>query len=235
MENIELHLVPNGPEVILREGKAPNLFDPIKVELNGTITASADYLDNRTETDVKSAYVVANYKHRTITLQINERDKFGAVITGKLDLYPDLEALHINRDRMYTQMELYNLLKFKGAWFQSRDAHDLLLQQLKSFEAKVSQEFQNANDYKGSAAHKKLTEIKTNIGLNFVLYMPIFTGGKSETISVEILVEAESGAPRFWFESVELHEAIITGTEEIFQKELERFGSKGVVIISQYS
>ncbi len=223
-------------EIILREGQAPAVYDPTNVSVAGIITSPGDWVAKRTgsktEVDVSNAFVVANYTNRTITLRTDERSKFGDTIQGKLAIYPDLEKLKINANQTYNEKQLYDLIKFYGTYFSNKSQYTSLLDRLKRFEAKVEQEFQNSDDFKGALAQKKIRTITTEIDLNFQLEIPIFTGCDKLSFGVEINVGMENGTVIFWLESPQLHDLTVEQTEKIFEEQLDRL--KDFAIIRQW-
>lgn len=210
-------------ELIVREGVALPQQPPRKVLLNGVISSPGDFAQMRKDTyDKLKSNVVANYTNRKITLTVNEADEYASIVTGTLELHPELNKLKINSEQWYDEKTLLKLLNFYGSWFKDRSAHTNLLTRLQQFKAKVTKEFTNADDYKGSAAIEKITKIEHDIPLQFELIIPVFTGGERKSFMVNICVAARDGGVSFWFESVELHELITKETETIFEQELAR-------------
>jgi hypothetical protein len=219
----EVNIKEVGNQLIIREGKAPEIYDPLAIVLNGTITAPADFADKRKEViSPLETNVVANFTDRTIRLTVNESSRFKTEIKGTLEMFADLAEMQINGKKTYTSIEFLNMIKFKGSYFKDKEQHTSLLGALKAFEAKVAQEFQNANDYKGAAATKKVVDIKTNVGLEFSLSLPIFTGGEHTSFLVDVCVDINNGGVIFWLESIQLHDLITKGTEHEFKKQLDR-------------
>ena len=226
----KLNIEVTGNELTIREGKALDLKPKEKVSLSGTITAPGDYALTRASTfDKLSCNVLANYTSRTIVLTINEGDPLASTIKGTLDIFPELETLGVNKNRMYSEKELYSKLNFFGRYFSDKAAHKDLLTKLQQFKAKVQRDFVNADDYKGTAAIEKITKIEHEIPLSFQLNIPIFTGGAHKTFTVNINITATDGGISFWFESVDMHEIISRETDSIFSLELDRLSNFLVV------
>lgn len=217
-------------EIIIREGKATTIYDPEISMLSGVISTPGDFVEKRKLTfEALEAHVVADYSGKTIVLTINEDSKFKRTVTGSLLDFPELKDLQVNGKKTYTHRELLDVIKFKGAYFKSKDKHTELIGQLKKFEAKIEQEFQNANDYKGAQATRKVVDIKTNLGLEFELAIPIFTGGPPLTFMVDICVDINNGGCIFWLESVSLHDIQTKVMEEEFTKQLARLTDYAIV------
>lgn len=223
MENLTVKVENETKELLIRQGDAPKLYDPEQVNLTGTITAPADYAEKRkSKIEPLLCNVVADYSKKKIILTVNEDSKFKSVITGSLETFPELHEMCINGKKVFTHRELLELIKFKGSYFKNREQHTALITALKNFDAKVNQEFANANDFKGAQATKKVVDIKTNLGLEFVLAIPMFTGGETLSFLVDICVDVNNGGVVFWLESVELHDLQTKGIETEFSKQLTR-------------
>jgi hypothetical protein len=121
------------------------------------------------------------------------------------------------------------MLKLKRAYFQRREDHATILEQLRKFEAKTEIEFQSMNDFKGATAMKKIETCKTNLTYNFVLSIPIFKGFEAATFPVEIEFEPHDGGIICWLVSQDLAELEIKNRDEIMQKEIDQFSSVVVV------
>lgn len=234
MDNLKLDLSVAGNELVVRHGNALPLHEPNQVTLIGTIIAPGDFVDKRnSEFKPLSAHVNANYKGLTIELITCEADDIGGhVVTGTLTPYPDLAKFFINATKQYSHRDLYDMLKFMGVHFKNKDDHTAILSSLKKFEAKVNMDFQKQDDFKGSQALHKLVEIKTNLALEFNLFMPLFAGEEAEAFKVDICVDSTGSGVMFWLESIELHERILEKRDEIFDRELDRL--KEYVIIKNY-
>jgi len=229
----KLQIQTTEKEIIIREGSAANVYDPEQIILSGIISAPADFAASRKEKiDALKTNVVADYTEKTIILTINEDSKFKTIISGRLEDFPELKEMCVNGKKLFTHRELLELIKFKGGYFKNKEQHTSLITSLKKFEAKVDQEFQNANDFKGAQATKKVVDIKTNLGLEFTLAIPIFTGGEVISFLVDINVDVNNGGVIFWLESVELHDLQTKATDTEFTKQLTRL--KEYVIIKKW-
>lgn len=240
MNNTKIDLTLHGDpqtsaaELIIREGIAPPVHEPRIVKLQGTIKAPGDYHDMRNdEFTAEEAHVVANYKERSITLNLDETDHYGPSIKGQLEIHPDLRQFGINdAGRTYDHKKLYKFLKFAGAHFLTKDAHTALLEALIKFEGTAEYAFKDANNFKGSAASQKALEIKTNLHLDFWLAVPLFTGEEKTSFFVDINVDFDAGSCLFWLESVQLNELLVTERDRIFAEQLARLTD--YVTIHQY-
>ncbi len=253
METLKLEIGQTGAELTVRQGAATVLRDPVPVVLQGTITAPADFFSNRlaflgSEAAVEAAgendvavgpeamkarcHVVANYTSRTIKLRWDEANTFASEITGALKLHPALEGLNINSERTYDEKGLLALIKFNRAYFDDRTKYDQLRTSLMNFNAKVSQQFKNENDYQGAEAQQKLTNVTHNVPLKHALAVPVFAGTEASKFDIDICLGLKGNTIIFWIESVDLKEQIVILTESLFEDELKRFD--GVVVVKQY-
>ena len=235
MNELELKIKPEGglQELIVRHGDALPLREPKVISLSGVITSPADYYEKKKKNiEPLDCNVVANYTSRRITLTLSEQSYYAGTITGSLEIHPDLKKLEVNGTKYYTEKELYKTLNFQGRYFQNKEVYTDLIEKLKKFKASVQQEFVNQDSLKGAAAISKLTNITTDIPLNFILAMPVFSGFDPKTFEVSINVTAQDGEVKFYMERIALNDIISTETESIFEKQIARL--KDFVIIKQW-
>jgi hypothetical protein len=238
MAEVNLYVEPGEgrvPEIVILEGKAPDTWrEPIKVNLQGNIFAPGEFVTKR-ENEVaalkQKTHVIFDYDNLSIQLVVDEENHYQQKVIGKLTLFPEFESLGINRQKNYTVRDLYKVLRFQRAFFQSREDHAAILDQLKKFQAKTEIEFQNINDFKGSTALSKIQTCKTNLSYNFNLNIPIYKGTDALTFQVEIEFEPNDGSIVCWLVSEDVAELEVKVRDEIMDKELEKF--KDFVVIKK--
>jgi hypothetical protein len=237
---MELNITPiphddgSFPEIIVREGKALEIFPPRKVELSGNIFAPGEMVTKRPDEAKDLALrtnVVVDYDNLTITLVQSETNHLARIVTGKLSFFPEFLEFGINRAKNFTVQSLYKMLRLKRAYFLNRDEHATILDQLKKFEAKTEVEFRSTNDFKGSTALQKIQSCKTNLSYNFLLNIPIYKGIDASTFPVEIEFEPTDGSIICWLISEDLAELEIKLRDEIMNGELDKF--KDFVVIQK--
>ena len=237
--NMPLYYPNKNGDVVIREGRAPDLIapkKPNKIALVGVIQAPADFAEKRSETfDKKYAHVVANYTDRTIVLVINEADLDpelcieGGTVTGKIEIYPILAELGINGNKEYNHRSLFDSLKFLSRFFESKEAHSGLLKALTNFNAKVNVKLKDENDFAGTSALEVLQTIEHDIPLSFVLEMPLFGNTDRTKFKVDIRVAGRGTSVYFWLESVDLEELTESKTISMFEVELKRLDNYPII------
>ena len=211
-------------EIIVREGKAAEIFSPVKVEINGNIYAPAEFVNKRkSDIPANKTNVVVNYDELSITLTVSEEEHFAKVVTGKLEWFEYLQAFGINAKKSYTINELQSMLKLKRAYFRSREEHAGIIKSLQDFSAKTEIEFTSINDYKGNTAFSKITKCKTSLNYNFVLNIPIFKAVEASSFEVDIEFEPRDGSIVCWLISADLAELEIKLRDELINKQLDTF------------
>jgi hypothetical protein len=230
----KLTIVPSGDTLVIRTGEAEKIYPPKKVNITGNIQAPGEYYQKRQpqiSDKLHLTHVIVDIENLTIKLTINETSEFAEYVSGKLEHFKEFTDFGINRQKKYGIQELYKMLKLKRAYFQRREDHAVILEQLRKFEAKTEIEFQSMNDFKGATALKKIESCKTNLTYNFVLNIPIFKGFPPSSFPVEIEFEPHDGGIICWLASQDLAELEIKNRDEIMDKEIKQFDS--VVVIKQ--
>lgn len=230
----KLTIIPSGDTLVIRTGESEKIYPPRKVSISGNIQAPGEYFKKRQPQiadKLHLTHVIVDIENLTIKLMINETSEFNEFVAGKLEHFKEFVDFGINRQKKYGVQELYKMLKLKRAYFQRREDHAVILEQLRKFEAKTEVEFQSMNDFKGATALKKIESCKTNLTYNFVLNIPIFKGFDPVSFPVEIEFEPHDGGIICWLASQDLAELEINIRDEIMENEIEQFES--VVVIKQ--
>lgn len=99
-------------EIVIREGKAVEKKEPIKVCIEGTIDAAARWLETRFDCIMeKTCHVIVNREKLTITLQCNENNHYGTLLrvachsllntsvsaSTRVNISPTLKWLNLSR------------------------------------------------------------------------------------------------------------------------------------------
>lgn len=207
MEDLKLNITSIEKDIVIRTGEAEIIREKQNIELAGDINAPAEFDSKRkSEYDKLQCHVIVDKENSTIKLVVNERDFVKTTISGRLQLFTELSALKINENKTYSPRELYDTLKFSGAYFKNREQHAALCDKLTKFTGRIESDFVNSNDFKGNVAHSKLTKIKTDLDLKFTLAIPIYKGSEPSVFDVDICLDSKDGGVICWLESVEMHE-----------------------------
>lgn len=108
-------------EIIIREGKAVELKEPVKVKIQGTIDAAARWLETRFDCiKEKTCHVIVNREQLTIALQCNENNHYGTLVVGSLTLSPEYKRFGINEGEYITNFEMAELIKMNRSFFDNK-------------------------------------------------------------------------------------------------------------------
>lgn len=223
--DVEVKVVPQGQELILREGNAPDVEVKQPVALAGTVESVIDFAKKRVSRMEKlDTHVILNEDAGELTLVVGEQDRIRHTVTGKMIPHPYISEMGINQNKSYSIAMLIKLFKLNRRFFSTREQHAELITALKNFQATTEIEFKDANDYKGNVAEVKISKVKHNIPLAFTMTIAVFKGQQKQIIPVEIEVYPENGSLCCGLVSVELAEAIEDIKAAVFagvRKELE--------------
>lgn len=164
-------------------------------------------------------------------IEDNHTSNGNAVITGKLEVSPEIKELGINDGRVYTAKELSELLKMRRIMFADRDQNLTLVKSLQAFKTKVEQEIEQANDNKGNKKYVFDQSITQTNDLKFTLNWPILSGEPKVKFEVEINYDVRNSAIVFWLESVEMHESHMAACEQLFKEEITKFTEATVPVV----
>lgn len=215
-ENIKITVDGSTKELVIRTGEAEKIQQPKIVAISGDIRSPLEFHTKRkSEIEALKSHVEVDKQNFSIKLVVNESDFYSTTVIGKMELFHELARLKINENKIYSPRELYDTIKFSGVYFKNREQHKALCDKLTKFSSRIETDFVNSNDFKGNSALSKLTKIKTDLDLKFILSIPIFKGETESTFEVEICLDAKDGGVICWLESVELHELKTKEANEI--------------------
>lgn len=227
---IQLNITSESGDVVVRTGEALKLHPPQKLTISGLITSAADFFIMRKELiNVKGSHVIVNREMRTITLVVDETNILKTDITGALRYNKELADFGINKTKMFTLKELTQLFRMKRMHFIDKAEHSKTLAELNKFFAKITTEIKDHDDRKGNSEKSIKKETETNSPLSFKLEISIYEGQPVKKIFVDVLADVSDAQAKFWLESVDLIELEHGLTNEIIDKEIERFNSELVV------
>lgn len=242
MENLTLKIENTNGELIIREGNAQEplpLKEPKIITISGDIHSVANFINNRKTghgsqlIDMNKAVVTVDKSNKTIVLQLDPENHYGATITAKLEESDELKQFGINKGNRYNRKSLLDLIRFNRLFFEDKVQHAQVMTGLYKLRVKSETEIQQEKDNQGNK--RNLLDVKTvddgGLVKEFNLTLPLFKGFSNQNITVEICFEVLNGDVSFWLESIGLKEAMDASVDGILAKELE--SCEGFVIINK--
>jgi hypothetical protein len=190
----ELNLQLVGDTLTIREGKALELKEPVKVSVTGIMGSVSQFIEKRFQTfSFLKAHVIVNRDDMFVKLVVNEEDHYQTTITGSIQVSPEFSKWGINQDKRYHSHELALKIKMSRYQFVSLEKAAELVNVFQNLKAKVNREIEHADNNRGSLK-KNFSQIVTEMTIpeKFEIITPIFKGDEKRTIPVEIVIEPES-------------------------------------------
>lgn len=242
MENLKLTLENTNGELIIREGKAQEplpLKEPKIINISGDIHSVASFIKNRDAghssqaIDKNRAVVLVDKYNKSITLQLDPENHYGATVIAKLEQSKELEQFGINTSKRYNRKELLDIIRFNRLFFEDKNQHAKVIAGLYKLRIKSETEIQQEKDNAGNK--RSLLDVKTvddgGLVKEFNTTLPLFKGFDPKNITVEICYEVLNGDVSFWLESIGLKETSDAAIDGIFNEELK--AAEGFVIINK--
>ena len=233
MNSIDLTV--NGEKLEVREGKALELFNPEIVKINGVLNTPLKYIEKRVNTlNQLRCHILVDRDKMSISLVINEKDHFGDIIRGTLELSPDFERFGINTGEYRTTLEMAEFIKMNRAFFENRSEAMNLVYQLRKFKAKVDKEVEA--EYQPNKGDKRVLiqqVVDSNIPESFNVLLPLFKGYSKQNIEVETYFNPDDMTCTLV--SPVANESIIDFKDEAINEVLEKIKelASDIVIIEQ--
>lgn len=223
----------DGKTLTIRTGAADVIEKPLKTSIIGVIGAPAKFWALRSKLhNPNQAYVLFSKQKGEIKLIVDEKSRYGAEVTGKIEMNPELLEFTINTQKMHTVKDLMQLLKFRRVHFAEKEDNMKIVTALQMFKAKVDREIESSNDGRGVQKNINNATVKDHgIAENFVLNIPIFKGAEAKTFVVDIGVTVTDGSILTWLESRDLKDLEANERNRLVDSELKAF--EGLVLIEQ--
>lgn len=222
-------------DIIVREGDAAKLIEPVPYTITGDIKSPANWLETKKDDiDLTKAYILVDVASWQINLHLNvdqENGRYKSAVIGMIEPDDKLNEFKINiRTPKWELSDLARHLKFRRNCFASIDQSMEIVSALKTFKANVSRQIEKIQDDRGN--HRKLDDkrISSEVPEVFTLNMPVFKGDVPYTFDVELCIEEKEGVVRAFLQSVSLEEIIEKRIQEIIDREVKRI-PEGVTII----
>ena len=187
MESIHLKVETPTGEVVIRKGEALPAVEPRVVNILGTLETPLEYLKKRISAIWQSkCHITVDREQMLIVLVVGEHNHYCDTIGGKLTLHPDFVRFGINSGKYRTTLEMAEFIKMNRAHFENRQTAMELVQQLRSFKAKIDKQVEaEHNPGKGDKRILIAQAVDSNVPEKFNICMPIFKGAAKQVIEVE--------------------------------------------------
>ena len=178
-------------EIVIREGKAVELREPVKVVISGTLDAPARWLETRMRIGLVNQgvnYVLVDRENLSISLQCNENNHYGSNISGKLIVSPEYKRFGINAGEYITNFDMAELIKMNRSFFETKVVAMKLVTELQNFRAKVDKDIEKSDNNRGDKRLLINQVVQSNLPEAFNLQIPIFKGTAKQTLNVEVYI-----------------------------------------------
>lgn len=237
----EIKLQVEGEKVIIeeRKGTLPDL-PPIPKEkaysFKGVLGCVVDFLSHRQGIINKQLAIVwVDSKSLTIEAQTNPNTDLNDVVTGSIQLNPDLVAFKINKvGNNFSREQLVGFLRTNRQYFPDKEAHGQLLSTIKNLSVKVNIAAGRNEDGRGyrSNNYEKTVESE-NIPVSCMIEIPVFVGERPIKLSLDICYDTSDSNVYFWFESPELNESIHTESASRMEDEVKKIKDLGYLVLEK--
>ncbi len=224
----------DGNEVIIREGKAVEVFPERRIVIKGTLKAPADFLEHKTaKYHGLECHLKVHNSSGIICLELNEKDEKGDSITGELSLNPIAAEFGINTDKKWSINDFRQFIQKKSFFFATKEDYNKTLVSIQKFKSEVIKIYHNENTNDGNS--KLLLESKVqeaNVLPVFNLSFPIYLGYGKKSFPVEVGLDVTSAETKIFLYSEGLYTLQEELKETYLKDELKRFGQPNFPIMS---
>ena len=193
---IVVNMADGQTNLTILHGDAPKQLDnlaPVKVNISGTIDAPLRWLEKRVgDIDQHKAFIIVNRDKMTVCLRFNETDAYNeGKVLGNMQFSEIFQKLGINAGKQWQPEALGQFLKLNRVYFPNREENMIVVNALKTFNAKVNQDVQRETKENGNRAMVFRQAVDSNIPESFKMRLPIFSGGNPVEIDVETYADID--------------------------------------------
>lgn len=218
----------------IRTGIAPEIKEQPITNFIGNIHSVSRWIEQRRSLLNKDcAVIIANKDKKLIHLIEDQYDHFGTKITGKIELSEKFTMLGINSGKEYSNYDLAKVFRMNRALFESKEKALSIIDDLKTFEAKIEQTIKEMKDNRGNYSSQKAQAVNSNIPESIILNIPIFKGMESESINVEFDINPNDLT--FTLVSPDANDIIENSVNDLINEEIKLIQKlvQGLVILYQ--
>jgi len=222
MEDKKININVEGTELVIREGKAPEIEVERAVSIEGNFETIAQYMEKR-DFDHKKAHLVTNRKQLFARLVINpDSARKEAMITGEIKKNKEMDVFQINTSSAL-RINALRLLASRYKYIFKNNDNSKMIDFLKKVNVQRNIIMKNENDRKGNIDMQIKQTLDTDNILNKIqLCMPVFENGEKITFDVDIIIDCDDSGMMFYFESSELIVMEQEMIDKMFDELLER-------------
>lgn len=213
MENLHVKIESlENNEIVIRDGKARDLKDPVPIKFDGTIDALLSFYEKRKEQlnalNSRVEYTLESpYK---VKLIINDKDFFKDEIVGSMSFHKEFEGLKINTESKKTGEDLAKYLRLRLHLFEDASDGLTLINALRNLKANVSSNTEIKKDDRGNRVNNFDKTVKLADGFPELIKMnmPIFKGMPSVSFFVNVGIDSSDTGTVFYLYSIDLPKII---------------------------
>lgn len=184
--------IENGiKELVVRQGEAMPVKEPIRVSVVANIDAVSRYLSKRS-IEIDKCFIKVYRDDSRLSLIIDEHSPYSDNIEASLEVSKEVKMFSLNTGKLFTPFELADFIRMNRSYFQKSDEAAKLVMSLRNFKAKVNKEIENSNDNRGNRDIIKRQAVDSNLPESFKMEIPIFKGLDKCVVEVEVDIDADS-------------------------------------------
>lgn len=204
------------------------VLEPEQVDISGTISAIANFLEKRWnvegQIDHAHTHILLDRDNLKMVLVCNETDsRYKMQVKGTIEVSRQYKDFHINDySKNWEPIELGNFFRINRTYFESLDVNADLVKKLKTFTATVKAHVDKHKQDDGSVKYQYQQAVDSNLPKQFNLTIPIFKGSAAEQISVETDATVNGTDVSFHLISADAAAIYESARDKVIDGELER-------------
>lgn len=226
-------------EVILREGKALELFQPKNVTFKGDIASVKEFISKHYNADVEECHIfdgvvqIDSEKNQILFCDFPKESTGVTNIVASLTPNKKLESFMINEDNFINQKSVANLIRKNAILFKDSTIVRGLIKTLDELSLSIQNDIVDNNDRRGNVelSYKRVIKEKKGVLPEFItLFCPLFEGMAPIEIKLEIELEIKNNVPMYAFYCLEMDLMIDEQKKKAFGENVPEYIHKHFVV-----
>jgi hypothetical protein len=233
-KELNLNITTDNNEIIIRQGKTIDPKEPVNINISGTLSAPAKFIDTKKDQfDPKTCNLQVDKKKLTITFYGNERSFDRTIVSGSLKPAKILEVFNINGEKKFTNRDMAKILRRHPFLFEDKikDQYNKLIAALLNFTAKIETTIQDNQDQRGNLKMLLEKQVSQYLPESIKFHAPIFEGEECLDFTVYICCEATSSTVEFYLDSPELYQLEESEAKRLLGEQSKVFADWGCSVI----
>lgn len=233
MEKAELNVQTKDGVLIIREGKAPKINEPLEVHVRGALDSPSNFIKNQPP-DTGKAVVLVNEEKGQVAYLADPSNELAPRVLGELKENPELNKFRINSGETFDPDALAKVLKMNRFMFQNKETLMEIVATLKNLDATIDAELKKHSDERGNLEMRVKQTVKSNLPTSLTFFAKPFVGMEKVQFPAELGLQVSGTGILITIDSPDLKEKCDEYKSKLIEEELSELQEANLTIIKTF-